>query len=384
MDKKIYDLFNQICPDFAPYRFLPTDLYKGKIIGGHNLYYKKGKDNTEGVICCKRDIQKFGLNQFPTNFVTFNKYDQSDAQEGWSGENLIAVVRHIQDQIAVASSDTQKSNIAQWIIPCNIELYDIFGAFKKLKCIDWKQSNHSIVENDEVYIYVGKPIAAIMYKCKVNKANLEEADIDDAEFVINGEEYENYGNYMELELLEEYEQSRFSIEALKANGLHGGIQGPRHVNELAEFLNSNDGNWAEKIENEILESELQGEEKEIITKVRINQSIYREKLLHRYNSCCLCGVSDARMLLASHIKPWSQCTPKEKVDVDNGFLLCPNHDKVFDSGLITFDDDGNIIISKGLKETDRIFLNVRETMKIEISEKNKAYIEYHRNHIFKE
>lgn len=273
--------------------------------------------------------------------------------------------------------------MAQWIIPCNIELYDVIGAFQKLKCIDWKQSNHSISENDVVYIYVGKPISAIKYKCRVNKANYEKASIDDSEFVINGEVYENYGNYMELELLEEYDQSNFSIEVLKANGLRGRIQGPRRVNELATLLNSSVTNWNEEVENILLDTNLQGEEKEIIIKARINQSVYREKLLHRFKTCCLCGVSDARMLVASHIKPWSKCNPKEKVDVDNGLLLCPNHDKVFDIGLITFDNDGNIIISKDLKETDRIFLNLRENMKVEISEKNRAYIEYHRSHIFK-
>lgn len=131
-----------------------------------------------------------------------------------------------------------RSNMAQWIIPCNPELYDVFGAFKKLKCIDWRQSNHSIAENDDVYIYVGKPIAAIMFKCKVNRANYENGQIDDSEFILNGELHENYGNYMELELLEEYEQSKFPIEVLKANGMRGRIQGPRHVNELATLLNS--------------------------------------------------------------------------------------------------------------------------------------------------
>lgn len=272
--------------------------------------------------------------------------------------------------------------MAQWIIPCNIALYDVIGAFKKLKCIDWKQSNRSISENDDVFIYVGKPISAIKYRCRVNRANYQEASIDDSEFVIKGEVYENYGNYMELELLEEYEQSRFSIEVLQANGLRGRIQGPRHVNELKTLLNSDADNWTEKIENEILDSNLQGKEKEIIIKARINQSVFREKLFHRYKTCCLCGVSDARMLVASHIKPWSECNPNEKVDIDNGFLLCPNHDKVFDSGLITFDNDGSIIISKSLKETDRIFLNLRENMKIEINGKNRKYIEYHRNHIF--
>ena len=50
----------------------------------------------------------------------------------------------------------------QWIIPCNIKYYDVEGAFEKLKCLDWKQSNKSIHVGDEVYIYIGKPLLSFL------------------------------------------------------------------------------------------------------------------------------------------------------------------------------------------------------------------------------
>lgn len=78
------------------------------------------------------------------------------------------------------------------------------------------------------------------------------------------------------------------------------------------------------------------------------------------------------LLTASHIKPWTQSEPKEKLDVNNGFLMCPNHDKIFDKGYITFDDDGKIIISDRLTENDRLFLNVNSQMCIELTESNKS------------
>ena len=115
------------------------------------------------------------------------------------------------------------------IIPCNIKCYDVENAFKKLKRIDWKQSNKSIMVGDIVYIYVGNSVKAIKYKCKVNKVNLDHIEIDDSEFVLDGEPYENYGNHMELELLEEYDNFKYSLSALRANGLRGNIQGPRRV-----------------------------------------------------------------------------------------------------------------------------------------------------------
>ena len=120
----------------------------------------------------------------------------------------------------------------RWIVPCNVKYYDVEGAFNKLKRLDWKQSNKSIEIGDEVYIYIGAPISAIKYKCKVNKVNLDYIEIDDSEFVLNGEPYEEYGNHMELELLEEFDNTKYSLEVLKAKGLKGNIQGPRRAKGL--------------------------------------------------------------------------------------------------------------------------------------------------------
>lgn len=99
MNEEILVLLKEICSDFAPYRFLKTDMYKGKIIGGHNLYYKKGENGTEGVIIGKRDIAKFGLEVYTKNFITYTRFDQSDIEYGWSGEILIVVLRRIKNII---------------------------------------------------------------------------------------------------------------------------------------------------------------------------------------------------------------------------------------------------------------------------------------------
>ena len=107
-------------------------------------------------------------------------------------------------------------------------------------------------------------------------------------------------------------------------------------------------------------------------------------MLERYNRCQLCKAENHKLLIASHIKPWVESEPKEKLDVDNGFLMCPNHDKLFDKGYITFDDDGKIIISEKLaeKENDMVFLNVDSRMHIELTEGNKKYLKFHRENIF--
>ena len=135
-------------------------------------------------------------------------------------------------------------------------------------------------------------------------------------------------------------------------------------------------------EIETIDESLVGKERELLVKTRLNQSVFRNLLLNQYGKCLLCGVSDHRLLKASHIKPWSKSEPKEKIDIYNGLLLCPNHDLLFDQGFISFDDTGKVICSKELKEVDRVFMNIQPEMKIQLDPKSQKYMEYHRKNIF--
>lgn len=107
--------------------------------------------------------------------------------------------------------------------------------------------------------------------------------------------------------------------------------------------------------------------------------------LKKYNGkCALCGVSFGAVLVASHIKPWSEIDPSEKVDSENGLLLCLHHDKLFDAGYISFDDEGKILISSQLDMANRIKLNVVSDMHIRITNRMIEFIKYHRKNRFKE
>lgn len=129
-----------------------------------------------------------------------------------------------------------------------------------------------------------------------------------------------------------------------------------------------------------------GEEREALVKIRVNQGEFRKGLLRRKSCCCLCGIENEELLIASHIKPWSKSTAEEKTDIYNGLLLCPNHDKLFDGGWITFDKDGKIIISKEISNYryDKILLNIDENKKIDVYDENRNYIKYHRENIFRD
>lgn len=146
-----------------------------------------------------------------------------------------------------------------------------------------------------------------------------------------------------------------------------------YINEFENILN-NKLNFFENIE---------GVEKEVIVKSRVNQSKFRDMLLTKYNCCCLCGIANPKLLVASHIKPWSNCNKIEKLNHYNGLLLCSMHDKLFDLGLISFSDNGKILISNEISVNDKKLLNIPSNICIQLDEDSKFFIKYHREHIFK-
>ena len=138
---------------------------------------------------------------------------------------------------------------------------------------------------------------------------------------------------------------------------------------------------AEKIETEC--AAFQGGTRNAVIKARINASKFRKKMLKENGACKLCGLDNQELLIVSHIKPWTVSNGAEKVDTNNAFMLCPNHDKLFDQGWISFEDDGTILISEQLKQKERNLTNVQPGQKIKASPKNAVYLEYHRENIFK-
>lgn len=122
-----------------------------------------------------------------------------------------------------------------------------------------------------------------------------------------------------------------------------------------------------------------------IIKSRVGQNEYRKKLMEKYNSkCVITGIDLPRLLIASHIKPWSVSSDNERLDVENGFLLSANFDVLFDCGLISFKDKGEILVSSFIGNENQKKLNITKDIKIDLKATNSLlnYLEYHRDIIF--
>jgi len=121
------------------------------------------------------------------------------------------------------------------------------------------------------------------------------------------------------------------------------------------------------------------------TKIRVGQSYFKKLLLNNLQKCPFTKIKLPKILVASHIKPWSKSNDIERLDIYNGFLFTPTYDKLFDSGLITFKDDKKLIISSQVDNDTRMKLNIQNNMYIKELpiENRKVYLEYHRDVVFK-
>ena len=129
--------------------------------------------------------------------------------------------------------------------------------------------------------------------------------------------------------------------------------------------------------------ELDSTEREAIVKARRGQGQFRDRLIDYWGACAVTGCKELKILVASHIKPWSDSSLSERLNPYNGLLLSPNLDSCFDSGLISFDNNGNIILSSNFEKEDQRALDINEKMRlVNIESDHMIFLEYHRNNIF--
>ena len=129
---------------------------------------------------------------------------------------------------------------------------------------------------------------------------------------------------------------------------------------------------------------LEKTEQESIVKSRIGQGIFRDRLIKFWGGCSVTGLSNIALLRASHVKPWRDSSNLERLDPMNGLLLHPTLDHLFDSGFITFDDDGLILISEQLSKEDIETLYLSNFIKLrKLPDDLRKYLRFHRQNIFK-
>jgi putative restriction endonuclease len=191
---------------------------------------------------------------------------------------------------------------------------------------------------------------------------------------------------------------------LKKRGIKGMSSCSKHDKLIFEEFNNNwdklvleselllDSLETKKLENIELDTiiEKTGEEKLTLVKTRVNQNFFRKMVLVNYDEkCALCSLNHTSLLMASHIVPWSQ-NKEHRLNPKNGLCLCAIHDKAFDRGLISFDENLTILFSNEItKIKEKSFVDYFgqfEGQELNVPKKfypSLEFLEFHCENIFR-
>jgi hypothetical protein len=116
---------------------------------------------------------------------------------------------------------------------------------------------------------------------------------------------------------------------------------------------------------------------------RVGQGYYRQNIVQKWNGQCPVSKIDIlEILIASHIVGWAESNNDERLDEENGILLAPHIDALFDRHMISFEDTGKIIISSKINADMRVKFGIDDALLIQVTDGMKKYLKKHRTKFY--
>ncbi|WP_194858537.1 HNH endonuclease [Myxococcus sp. AB056] len=134
------------------------------------------------------------------------------------------------------------------------------------------------------------------------------------------------------------------------------------------------------------QAEIPETDREALAKARRGQGLFRENVARVEKACRITGVSILKFLIASHIKPWRCSSNEERLDGSNGLLLSPSIDFLFDRGFISFEDNGDLLVSREVDPDIMQRMGVEPTKTPNVgtfSPEQQNYLRFHRAKLFR-
>ena len=146
--------------------------------------------------------------------------------------------------------------------------------------------------------------------------------------------------------------------------------------------------WEHKLELDIVgDTSVRETERLAIVRARVGQGLFKERVSMIETKCRVTGVENPVHLVASHCKPWRDSTNEERLDGENGLLLTPSIDHLFDRGFIGFENNGKLIISPVAHRPSLVRMGVETEQIVNVggfSSGQKQFLDFHRNSVFLE
>ncbi|WP_419882343.1 HNH endonuclease [Peribacillus sp. B-H-3] len=275
-----------------------------------------------------------------------------------------------------------------WLKPARLE-FDVAEAFKELGSIDWGTRNN-IQKGDIVYIYMSAPVSKIIFKAQCTEEDISKDKIPDhskfyripiADSVIAHKDPKKIIRLKPVLNLTSLKEE-LTYERLKEEGMASTlVRDTRRLDNkpgLLEYIRKVEEGFKVRVLKKSISKLYSKTEVNRLIKARVGQGYFKRMLLKKSSECCLCGLRIKELLVASHIKPWRACNNEERLNSNNGLLLCTGHDALFDKGFISFDTNGGLLLSQKLTSNDLHLLHVDPLKKIFINKEQQNFMEFHR------
>lgn len=155
---------------------------------------------------------------------------------------------------------------------------------------------------------------------------------------------------------------------------------------LLEAVPAGQAVWEEhQIETLKADSQLGPTVREALVLSRRGQGLFRTRVAAIERKCRITGVDRVEYLRASHCKPWRDASNEERLDGENGLLLTPDVDLLFDRGFMSFEDNGDVLLSPIVHDLSLERMGLAKELLRNVgafSEGQKQYLDFHRNSVF--
>ena len=143
--------------------------------------------------------------------------------------------------------------------------------------------------------------------------------------------------------------------------------------------------WEEHELSEVrADTSLPETDRQAIVLARRGQGLFKKRVMKIEHACRITGVNREEHLRASHCKPWRDATNEERLDGENGLLLTPSIDHLFDRGFIAFEDTGQVIVSPVAHRESLLRMGIKpdNPPKVGIfSSGQRRFLQFHRDNV---
>lgn len=143
--------------------------------------------------------------------------------------------------------------------------------------------------------------------------------------------------------------------------------------------------WESRIEQQLeTDASVKETDRQAIIRARVGQGLFKQRVMEIETRCRITGVDNPSYLRASHCKPWRDSSNEERLNGENGLLLTPSIDHLFDRGFIGFEDSGELIVSPIAHKPSLQRMGVEIDRIINVggfTEGQRRFLEFHRSSV---